>query len=104
MQSTAQHSRQAPTAIAMQLLCRASLRARAEREMSCASPRLLLHGLPDDGGFEFGGAEFEFRDFSEGVELRGGQHVGGRLGVAEWDDDLAWRDRAVAARLLLDGA
>ena len=59
----------------------------------------LLRGRPNIGGLDLGGAEFEFGDFAEGVELRVGQDVGGGLGIAEWDEHLARGDGAVGARL-----
>src|SRR6516165_6892123 len=54
--------------------------------------------------FDFGGAEFVFRDLAERVELRVGQHIGGCFGVAEWDKHLARSDGAVGSRLQLKGA
>ena len=48
----------------------------------------LLRGRAGLGGLDLGGAEFEFGDLAERVELRVGQDVGGGFGVAERDEDL----------------
>src|SRR5271165_1707228 len=53
---------------------------------------------------DLGGAEFVFRDLAEWVELRVGQDIGRRFGIAERDEHLAGRDGAVAARLQFDRA
>src|SRR3546814_8228749 len=48
------------------------------------------------------GAELEFRDLAEGVELRVGQHVGGRLVEAEGNEHHALRHVAVGAHVQRD--
>src|SRR5207302_6185949 len=72
-----------------------------------AAPRLEGSPLPRRPTrldlFDTRRAVFELRNLSDRVELRIGQDVGGRLGIAERDEDHAGRDRAVSARLELDG-
>src|SRR3546814_9149037 len=55
-----------------------------------------LHGLDPAG------AELELRDLAEGVELRVGQHVGGRLVEAEGNEHHALRHVAVGAHVQRD--
>ena len=62
----------------------------------------LIRGHSDSDGLDFGGAELEFGDFAKGVELRVGQDVGSRLGVAERHKYHTRRDIAVGTRLQLD--
>ena len=57
----------------------------------------LLRGCRDRDRFDFGGAEFIFRDLAERVELRVGQHVGRRFGIAERDENPV-RATALSAR------
>jgi len=57
----------------------------------------LLRGCRDRDRFDFGGAEFIFRNLAERVGLRVGQDVGGGFGVAERDENLA-RATALSAR------
>ena len=51
----------------------------------------LLRGLPDRDRLDLGGAELEFGDFADRVELRVGQDVGSGLGIAERDEHLTRR-------------
>src|SRR5919108_3496556 len=73
---------------------------------SRSSPRTDLicrHGA-SSGRLDLGCAEFVFRDLAERVELRVGQDIGRRLGIAERDKHLARGYGAVAARLQFDAS
>ncbi len=64
----------------------------------------LFRGCPGGSGLDLGGAEFEFGNFADRVELRVGEDVGGGLGIAERDKHHPRCDIAVGARLQFDHA